>query len=681
MFTNQATPVDVYRQMNRPDLPGSYRQGTTTTALMERPTEKEDMGTEENRVSRPSSRDQSSRRIACDICRGRKVRCDRVHPVCGRCRKLGHKCGYTAHRKPDTVKPNISQALISLHERLAQTEAQLALTQRAIPHISPSSNLARRATDSQLRMSIDHTEPHLPSGMVSPRELNNQYEPFKSFDAQQSLIDWELDLWHQPNFDFDSIIAPTEGFDYTFDMLDNVSFPSVVPSVSTDYTTGDVEPAPENMNLHVFHLSFFNYVHAVLPMVNRHRFFNELEVSGHRPEMKSLSYSIALLGSTVTPEQVEAERNFYHHARKYFSIAESDDEAPGFNSLNMLQAVILIAYYEFRRTSFARAWLSLGRANRLAKMLGLHAMDQDSKTKRRSNFVLPLPEPAGLADMEERRRSFWVLFTFDAYASIRTGSKTSIDDEEISTSLPCPGDFSDTNLGIKMPPLSKAVHILDRTLLSSFSGIILMAYLYRRCHNHFIASQKQDSTGDMNYSFWQYHYQIDKDLSFYSTELLNHLQPINHIGDPLALSLHANLYAIQITLHEHAVRKIQNDGLPDLLRVESQNRCTSIAIQVAAYAKIISQLQNSKWISNTFMMWPFSVASQALLRQLNEPTTNVREVATLLHQLWCIMQQLKDESGNWDSLMETIAQELSHLGILVASDPPVLNDGLGMDTD
>jgi hypothetical protein len=171
-------------------------------------------------------------------------------------------------------------------------------------------------------------------------------------------------------------------------------------------------------------------------MVNRHRFFNELEVSGHRPEMKSLSYSIALLGATVTPEQVEAERNFYHLARKYLSMAEGDDEAPGFNSLNMLQAVILIAYYEFRRTSFARAWLSLGRANRLAKMLGLHTMDQNDNTKPRSNFVLPLPEPVGLADMEERRRSFWVLFTFDAYASIRTGSKTSIDDEEVLFSFP-----------------------------------------------------------------------------------------------------------------------------------------------------------------------------------------------------------------------------------------------------
>lgn len=171
-------------------------------------------------------------------------------------------------------------------------------------------------------------------------------------------------------------------------------------------------------------------------MVNQHRFSTELEATGHRPELKSLSHSIALLGAAVMSEKVETERSFYHHARSYLNAAESDDEAPDFNSLNMLQALILITYYEFRRTSFARAWLSLGRANRLANMLGLHAMDQDTQSKTQADFILPLPEPVGLAEMEERRRSFWVLFTFDVYASIRTGSKTSIN-REVFLQDPC----------------------------------------------------------------------------------------------------------------------------------------------------------------------------------------------------------------------------------------------------
>lgn len=153
-----------------------------------------------------------------------------------------------------------------------------------------------------------------------------------------------------------------------------------------------------------------------------------------------------------------------------------------------------------------------------------------------------------------------------------------------------------------MPSLSNATSIADKTLLSSFAGVILMANLYRRCHNHFLASQKQDSTGDLRYGFWQYHYQLDKELSFHINQLLNHIQPLHRLGDPLALSLHTHLAAVQITLHEHAVKKVQNDGLPDLLRVESQNRCTSIAIQVATYAKSTSQLQNTK-VSDKAKTW------------------------------------------------------------------------------
>ena len=70
-------------------------------------------------------------------------------------------------------------------------------------------------------------------------------------------------------------------------------------------------------------------------------------------------------------------------------------------------------------------------------------------------------------------------------------------------------------------------------------------------------------------------------------------------------------------------------------------------------------------------MWPFSVASQTLLRQLDEPAGNVGEVVALLHQVWQVMQQLKDESGNWDSFSERIAQKLSHFGIFVASEAPI----------
>lgn len=135
-----------------------------------------------------------------------------------------------------------------------------------------------------------------------------------------------------------------------------------------------------------------------------------------------------------------------------------------------------------------------------------------------------------------------------------------------------------------MPTLRQAVMTKDRTRLSSFSGIILTIVLYHRYHRHVLAS------GDLGYNFWQHHYQIDKDIRFYSTELLEHLEPSRKPGDLLAICLYANLCAIQISLHEHAIRKVVEDGLPDMLRVEGENQCLRTAMKVAGHVGIVVQL-------------------------------------------------------------------------------------------
>ena len=69
------------------------------------------------------------KKLACDNCRERKVRCNREQPVCGRCTRLGHKCRYTAPvAKQNQSHTEMSRLLLTLHSRLAQTEARLAGT-------------------------------------------------------------------------------------------------------------------------------------------------------------------------------------------------------------------------------------------------------------------------------------------------------------------------------------------------------------------------------------------------------------------------------------------------------------------------------------------------------------------------------------------------------------------------
>ena len=69
-------------------------------------------------TSSVSSASGRTRRIACDVCRERKVRCDRGHPQCGRCNRLGHHCSYTVFRRMSTL--DVPQALLKLHSRLGE---------------------------------------------------------------------------------------------------------------------------------------------------------------------------------------------------------------------------------------------------------------------------------------------------------------------------------------------------------------------------------------------------------------------------------------------------------------------------------------------------------------------------------------------------------------------------------
>lgn len=155
-----------------------------------------------------------------------------------------------------------------------------------------------------------------------------------------------------------------------------------------------------------------------------------LNLSPLNLEVTSLSYAVWLHAASVSDKHVHLADKCYNYARKYLERAESEDHMGTFISIDALQACILIALYEFKQVYFARGWMSIGRAMRLAQMLGLHKMDRES-TKLETGFqpgLLPTNDPV---ELEERRRTFWTLYNVEWYASSRTRSPMNIDDTEV----------------------------------------------------------------------------------------------------------------------------------------------------------------------------------------------------------------------------------------------------------
>ena len=165
---------------------------------------------------------------------------------------------------------------------------------------------------------------------------------------------------------------------------------------------------------------------------------------------------------------------------------------------------------------------------------------------------------------------------------------------KISTALPSLEFPNEGSVLPAMPPLNHATTLSETRLISVFAGVVLMVSLICRSLKHFEASYEQDQTGDLSYGFWLHHYQIDKTVADYSTNLLGHLTSEARLDDPIALCLNMHLCAISISLHEAAIDKAQKGNLPKTVVAGSESRCTAAAMEIVEDVRIIQQMIPSK---------------------------------------------------------------------------------------
>jgi hypothetical protein len=90
-------------------------------------------------------------------------------------------------------------------------------------------------------------------------------------------------------------------------------------------------------------------------------------------------------------------------------------------SLAHCQAWVLIGHFEAQHLWFSRASMSTARAIRLAHILGLHRLDG------KNTAGLTLPPASDFTEEEERRKTFWVVFTTDRITSSTGGWPTMMD--------------------------------------------------------------------------------------------------------------------------------------------------------------------------------------------------------------------------------------------------------------
>ena len=164
-----------------------------------------------------------------------------------------------------------------------------------------------------------------------------------------------------------------------------------------------------------------------MPMIHQYRYMAAMNLAPNMRPAVCLRYAMWCLAAGASEKYFNHQDIFYRRARRYAELDDMKGQGEISISIGHAQCWSLISTYEFKMMCFPRAWTSVGRAVRMAQMLGLHRIDGAGLDVKQC-----LPPPRDWTERESRRRTWWVAYTMDRYASVGTGWPMTIDERDVS---------------------------------------------------------------------------------------------------------------------------------------------------------------------------------------------------------------------------------------------------------
>ncbi|KAH8703165.1 putative fungal-specific transcription factor [Talaromyces proteolyticus] len=150
---------------------------------------------------------------------------------------------------------------------------------------------------------------------------------------------------------------------------------------------------------------FFGHIHLWMPFISKKRFYEiHLRPSFQsRPDIVLLLLSLKLI-TTLPPTQPRNPRTSLYKTIKHFYL---ELEGSSTLSILILQAGVLLAFYELGHAIYPAAYLSIGACARYAHALGINASGKLNKGR-----------VVTLVEVEERRRVWWAIVILDRFVSV-----------------------------------------------------------------------------------------------------------------------------------------------------------------------------------------------------------------------------------------------------------------------
>lgn len=167
-------------------------------------------------------------------------------------------------------------------------------------------------------------------------------------------------------------------------------------------------------------------------MIHQGRYRASMNLAPHMRPPVCLRYIMWSLAALLSDQYGNLAELFYQRARKYIELDDMKGHGENAISVAHSQCWTLIGSYEFKLMYFPRAWMSTGKGIRLAQMMGLYRLDGVGLDVKQC-----LHPPRDWTEREERRRTFWMAFCQDRYASVGTGWPMIIEEKDVSPISTC----------------------------------------------------------------------------------------------------------------------------------------------------------------------------------------------------------------------------------------------------
>ncbi|KAI5800097.1 fungal-specific transcription factor domain-containing protein [Geopyxis carbonaria] len=542
------------------------------------------------------------KRIACVVCRKRKLRCDGLRPSCATCSRLGHECAYDEVRRKSGPKRGYVKAL---EARLAQVETLLK-DQNGSEHPPPGrGTLHNLATNGH---SLFESSDHMMDGIGMPK-----------FVPESPNMSWAGNI--DPSLSWEMVAMGME---------------ESLPSIET---------------VDALHTIYFEKIHPSIPIIHRGRYFASLDMAPNLRPSIALRYAMWTLAASVSEQYANMQTHYYHLSRKYLEDAEMKGHGEGVISMCTCQAWSLISTYEFKLMYFPRAWLSTGRATRLAQMMGLHRLDGQGLEVKQC-----LPVPKDWIEKEERRRTFWHIFCVDRYASMGTGWPMTIEERDILTNLPVTDDAFDRGRTSKGMSLKEAMTAEGAAMISPFGGVCLMASMFGRNLTHLHRPDADDKDDSLNGEFWRRHRQMDNILLNIALSLPSHFRLPAGINDSSIVFTNMNIHTSTICLHQAAIFKADKNRMPSTVSAESKIRCITAAAEIASIMRMVCHLDLSGM--NPFISFCLYVAARVFVQYLKSRPGD-EQVRASLQFLLTAMGHMKKKNPLTESFLVQLDVDLT----------------------